>query len=348
MKVSVVIPTFNRKKFISQAIDSVMRQTLSDYEIIVVDDGSTDGTQNILSSYRDKIKYFNTDHGGPAHARNIGMRSAKGEYISFLDSDDLYYSYKLELQVSILEKFPNIGMVCTEASAFDDHGYWDEFHLKKYHRSAFEKDNFSYEKIFTENVLLNDLDLKLCNWGNKRVYIGDIFDHYFQNLMMMSPSVMFRRSILDAVGLQNEHYSLFEEYDFLLRICKKYKVAFIDVPTYKVRYHDGQMSNARRRDGIHVTIEKQKKLLEIAETYGLYDYEYYDSHKELVDRRLAVLHKALAIPLMAKGKQPKLARHHLKKCAFYGYPDHLLFFLTYAPYIVRRLAIKLLLLLKKY
>ncbi|MBX3703129.1 MAG: glycosyltransferase family 2 protein, partial [Steroidobacteraceae bacterium] len=91
VKVSVVIPTYNRAAYIRQAIDSVLQQTMTDFEIIVVDDGSTDDTREVVAGYGERIRYLRTANGGPARARNAGMAEARGQYIAWLDSDDTYH-----------------------------------------------------------------------------------------------------------------------------------------------------------------------------------------------------------------------------------------------------------------
>ena len=241
MKVSVIIPTFNRGNYVAQAIDSVLQQTEKDIEVIVVDDDSTDNTREIVESYQDKVHYIHTEHGGPAHARNVGLKNAQGEYIAFLDSDDLYFPYKVKLQVSLLKKYPEIGMVCTELSAFDDDGYWDEFHLKKFH-TAYNHAAITYENIFSEHLTIKDTGLAFDDFLHRKVYMGNIFNKYYENLILMTNTVMFRKAILGTVGLHDERYYLFDEYEFVLRITKYFKVAFIDVPTYKYRYHHDQIS----------------------------------------------------------------------------------------------------------
>ncbi len=342
MKVSIVIPTYNRQQYICHAIESAFSQTLTDIEVIVVDDGSTDNTEEVIKPYRNKINYIKTENGGPAHARNVGMKMASGDYISWLDSDDLYYPYKSELQASFLDKFHEIGMVYTEFSGFDDNGYFDEYHLKNYHSSAYKSGCVTYDDIFSEKILIKNVDLKLENLNGETIYMGNIFDSYFQNIVVFTNSIMFRRSILDIVGFQNSEFGLFHDLEFVLRICKLYKVAFIDVPTYKLRYHNTQISGTSNNDGINVVITKQKNLLEIAEKHGFKDVEYYSKNKGQVDKRMAILHKFLAVPLMTVGKEPVCARGHLEKCGCYGYPERVLSLITYFPFIVRRICIKIL------
>lgn len=112
MTVSVIIPTYNNAKYITDAIESVQRQTYKDTEIIVVDDGSTDNTQEMMANFSD-ITYLQQYHQGPAVARNRGLREAHGEYIQFLDSDDVLLPTKLEKCLSVFESHPNVGLVYT-------------------------------------------------------------------------------------------------------------------------------------------------------------------------------------------------------------------------------------------
>lgn len=101
-KVSVIIPTYNRSRYVTQAIDSILTQTYKDYEIVVVDDGSTDNTREVLEPYMDKIRYIYQENTGVSAARNLGIREAKGEWIAFLDSDDRWMPRKLERQMRLV------------------------------------------------------------------------------------------------------------------------------------------------------------------------------------------------------------------------------------------------------
>jgi glycosyltransferase involved in cell wall biosynthesis len=346
--VTVIIPTFNRANYVGQAIRSVLDQEPSDrlVEIIVVDDGSTDETAQAIQPFLDKIKYLVTNHAGISHARNTGMAAASGEYLAFLDSDDLFYPYKIKLQATCLDLYPQIAMVCTEASAFDDHGFWDEYHLKTYHKPAYSRADTSYDTIWAESVPLEQTRLQYGKWQNRKLYLGNIFNVYLQSLIVFTNTVMIRRSILDRVGRQNEAYWLLEEFDFFLRCAKYDQAAFIDVPTYKLRYHTGQISTTAQKHGLDITIEKQKTVLQIVETHGLKDAGYYAGHKQAMDKRLAALHKALAIPLMSKRGEARSARSHLQACATYGYPEKELQLLTFLPYDLRRIALKVRALIK--
>lgn len=340
-RVSVIIPTYNRSGYLLEAIDSVLSQTYDDIEIIVIDDGSNDDTQEKLKPYKDKIKYVYTENGGPARARNIGMQMARGEFIAFLDSDDLYYPYKIEIQADFLDKHQNVAMICSELSAFNHTGILNELHLKKYHRSAYLDSEATYENIYSKSFCITDAGIKLEKWKDRRIYVGNVFDRYYNELILSTNTVMFRKSLLDNLGGQHEPYWLFEDYEFILKITKSYSVAFIDVPTYKLRYHDDQISTTRDKpNGAELLFKKYTNLIEIAEKHGLNDSHYYSHNKAAVDKKLGGLNKALAIALMKTGKNSKLARKHLKGCAQHNKPEYLLWLLTLTPLLMRKVSLK--------
>ncbi len=116
-RVSVLIPTYNCGQFLSEAIDSVLSQTFTDFEIIVVDDGSTDNTAEVVSRYPD-VKYFPIAHSGVSTARNTAITHATGEFVVFLDADDKWTSDKLEKQVAYLDAHPDCMLVFTKAENF--------------------------------------------------------------------------------------------------------------------------------------------------------------------------------------------------------------------------------------
>ena len=117
-KFSVIIPTYNRAVYVAQAIDSVLAQTFTDYEIIVCDDGSTDATEDVLRSYGDRIKIVHTKHAGPGGARNAGAKIASGDYLSFLDSDDLWRPQTLELVSKVCDQDKTICAVYLAETRF--------------------------------------------------------------------------------------------------------------------------------------------------------------------------------------------------------------------------------------
>jgi GT2 family glycosyltransferase len=121
-KISVIIPTYNSAKYIAQAIESVLAQTYSDYEIIVVDDGSTDDTVAVLRPYLDRITYIYQDNKKLPAARNAGIAASSGAYLAFLDSDDLFLPDKLAVQTRCLDERPDVGLVASGYQYVDEAG----------------------------------------------------------------------------------------------------------------------------------------------------------------------------------------------------------------------------------
>jgi|MTBAKSStandDraft_2_1061841.scaffolds.fasta_scaffold60296_2 glycosyltransferase involved in cell wall biosynthesis len=350
MKVSIIIPTYNRAHFITCAIDSALSQTFTDFEIIVVDDGSTDGTAELLRSrYGDKIVYLRQERQGPAAARNAGMLIARGEYISFLDSDDLYYPYKLEMQVQLLDVFTDLAMFYTEFSAFDDHGFFEEFHLRQYHKSAYRNRELRYETLFQRSHRLAAYDVVPEQYRNRFFFTGSIYAAYLLHTLIFTNSMMFRRDILAVTGLQNTTFKFFEELEFARRICRHYQVGFVDIPTYKLRYHPYQVSSTDQPGGQKIAIRKQQCLLRALKLHLASDPEHYHSCQAILDRQLARLYRAVAIPMItydgpsehARRYYPRRARVYLAKCKAFGRPEYFLYTLTYLPPLPRRIVFKL-------
>lgn len=132
---SIVIPAYNCEKFLRKTLDSIFFQTFQDFEILIIDDGSTDGTKQIAESYSDeRIRYFyQENHGGPSKGRNVGIDNARGDYIFIFDSDDIMRSSKLEFSIKAMEQHPNVDMIFTRFSLVDEndevvrHDYLHEY-----------------------------------------------------------------------------------------------------------------------------------------------------------------------------------------------------------------------------
>jgi glycosyltransferase involved in cell wall biosynthesis len=301
--VSVIIPTYNRAKFLPGAIQSVLNQTFSNVEIIVVDDGSTDDTRQELEPFRKKIHYLATKNKGASHARNIGMKAASGKYIAFLDSDDLYLPYKLELEVSFMESHPEAGLVFTEFSATDGSAILEEYHLRAFH-GIYDRKGWSYEDVYP---LKGEL---ICASAGKPTpyYIGDIFKYVLMGPLVVSTTVLFPREILKEVGYQNENYRYCEEYEFVVRICKRHKVAFLNIPTYLYCYHPNQISKvkqARTKQKMLTDIETEKVITQAILDWGYNDPDYYLLNRDWLDRQLAEQYLCLGEKWLELGNSQK-------------------------------------------
>lgn len=349
-KVSVIIPTYNRANLISQAIDSVLQQTFSDFEIIVVDDGSTDDTEAVVKVYGDRVRYVWTPNGGTGHARNVGMQHARGTYFTFLDSDDVLYPYALDLETRLLERFPAVSAVCAEVTGFNDRGFIERYHLKAYHESSFRDPSVTYDAIFQSSMPLletgavpEDVIREDPSVAERRVYYGNVFDSYLVGIVLFQNSSMLRREVVAEIGERNEHVYCFEELDYLLRLSRNHNVLFADVPTYKLRYHDGQLSTMVHSDGKFRWVRQQRALLRVIKRHVLADPGYYQRHRRRLDRRLADLHRAVAVPMLLLGENDALggryaryARLYLARCSEYGHPQRVLYASSFTPGPVRR------------
>lgn len=185
--VSIIIPVYNGEKYIEEALNSVFNQTYTDYEIIVVDDGSTDNTVEIVKKYKN-VRYVYQKNAGPAAARNKGIRMSKGEIISLLDSDDLYTKDKLEKQVDFLEKNKEIDICFSKYKNFYD----DINKINDNQRKVFER-NIDH---FLPSACIRREVFERCGYFDHELRSGD--DTEWINRMMMFEKE--KTTILNEIG----------------------------------------------------------------------------------------------------------------------------------------------------
>jgi len=208
----VIIPTYNRVASIGRAIESVLSQTYAQYELIVVDDGSTDGTMSLLETYADRIRVIHQNNRGVSAARNTGIRAARGVFIALLDSDDCWLPQKLEMQTAFFRTCPP-ALICQTEEIWIRNG--KRVNPKRRHQK----------------------------------FSGMIFEKTLP-LCLVSPSaVMIRKSLFDEVGFFDESLPACEDYDLWLRITWKYPVHLIDTPLIvKHGGHSDQLSRLPELD----------------------------------------------------------------------------------------------------
>ena len=207
--VSIVIPTYNCERFIARAIDSALNQTYKAWEIIVVDDGSTDNTKQILQPYMDKIRYFFKENGGVSTARNIGIKEAKGEFIAFLDADDIWVTEKLELQMKEILKSDSIGAVSCGTYFMDETGGAIRRSIRK---------NYPKRKGLLKHLII-------------------------KNIMYGCSNNLVRKKCFEEIGLFDEKLRAGVDWDMWLRIAQAYDVKFIEKPLVKYRFVSGSISS---------------------------------------------------------------------------------------------------------
>lgn len=204
---SIIIPTYNRFSLLQIAIDSVLQQTFQDFELIIIDDGSTDKTQDYISSLKCKcIKHLKQEHAGVSKARNLGINNAQGEFIAFLDSDDRFTENKLSLTFDYINRTSHISIFHTEEIWFKNGALLNQ---KKVHKKP---DGMVFEQA-----------LLLC-------------------CISLSTAVI-KRSVFKEIGIFDEKLPVCEDYDFWLRATAKYPVKLINEElTLKAGGHPDQLS----------------------------------------------------------------------------------------------------------
>jgi glycosyltransferase involved in cell wall biosynthesis len=228
--ISVIIPTHNRASYLREAVDSVLAQDFRDYELIVVDDGSTDDTVEILET-RPVTKKIFQQHSGVSAARNTGISQSTGTFVAFLDSDDLWLPTKLRTQMAFFANHPQ-ALICQTEEIWLRNGV--RAHPKKRHRKR--------------NGMIFEPSLDLC---------------------LVSPSaVMMKRRLLDDVGWFDERLPACEDYDLWLRIACRLPVNLVQSPLVIKR--GGHRDQLSRRPGLdRFRIYALKKLLENPPPGGL-------------------------------------------------------------------------------
>jgi len=233
--VSVVIPTYNRAQLCKTAVESVLSQTYHDIEVIVVDDGSSDNTKEAVSSMDARVRYLCQTNSGVAAARNLGMQSARGEFLAFLDSDDTWLPWKLELQLNVLRLFPSAGMVWTDMIAVDEMG--NELYPSYLTRMYAAYKHFDPAIHFPVSETLGEIwGQGPAAWASRKCYVGHIFTQMIFGNLVHTSTVLLRRSRQESVGYFDvDLLKSGEDYDFHLRTTRVGDVAYVDVSSIRYR-----------------------------------------------------------------------------------------------------------------
>lgn len=238
-KVSVVIPVYNGERYIGQTLNSVLNQTLQDFEIIVVNNDSTDKTVKIVKSFKDKRITLTSFSGGigKTGAANYGIKKACGKFLQVFDADDVMCNFKLEYESKILEEKKDAGFVYSDAIIIDDDGhiqgpYFLPTREKRNVLMRFPKNQFSYNK-------LKKIDF------------------------IPSGSVLMKMSCAKEMNGFDESMEIGEDWDLWLRLAEAYPVEYLPIPTYLYRVHEksiiGKAIIAKKLDRINKTIRAKIK-----------------------------------------------------------------------------------------
>ena len=210
-KVSIILPTYNRAHMLEKSLGSVLMQTYPWFEVLLVDDGSTDHTRELVEAYEDKrIRYIYSGRNcGAAAARNLGLERAEYDYIAFQDSDDVWHKDKLEKQMTALKSAGDAGIV--------------------YHKIVYDFGEGRYAILPSEQITAEKKS-------------GDIYAQMLYDNLIPCPSILARRSLITEVGGFDTELKALEDYDFALRLTKTGKALFLDEVLLDAAYSDSGVS----------------------------------------------------------------------------------------------------------
>ena len=255
--VSVVIPAHNAGRFLPETLASVFDQSYSSYEVIVVDDGSTDGTRQTLGAYEGRVIYRHQQNRGPSAARNAGIGTARGNYIAFLDADDLWTRDKLKLQVDFMEQNPQIGLVFSDMEEFD--------HEKILCRSLLEKTLLKSEMIASRPVVD----------AGRKLLVEDFIP---------TSTVLIRKECLAKTGLFDESLHFVEDRELWLRVAASFPMAVLPVVVGRKRVHGANLTKKSAEQTLRARIgilEKTRRSLPEPATTRLVEPLLANAHLEL-------------------------------------------------------------------
>lgn len=215
-KISVNLCCYNSERYLEETLQSIFSQTYTDWELVIVNDGSTDATERIIRKHQSDgrpIVYHYQSNAGLGKARNKALELSRGKYVALIDHDDVWMQGKLEAQVRLLESDPQLGLVYCDGYAVDAQGRDLALYSNKYYPAR-----------------------------------GYIFDELAQGCFIRPVAAVVSRSVLEKVGGFPD-FRMAEEYDLFLRIAFEYPIGYIDAPLYKYRFHEQNLS-LRGRDAM--------------------------------------------------------------------------------------------------
>lgn len=312
--VSVVIPTYQRADLLGRAIQSVLDQTHTEVEAIVVDDGSTDNTREVVERFTDpRVRYIYQKNGGVSAARNTGLLAARGEFIALLDSDDAWLPWKLSAQVAFLHKYPQAGNVWTEMSAIDHTG---TIVAPRYLRTYYNAYTFvTTDEVFPRSGVGRvgaEFPEVPTEYADEQYYVGNIFTYMILGNLIHTSTVLIRRERLRQVGGFDVTLPVTgEDYDFHLRTTALGPVGYMNVPSilYRIGSSD-QLSSAANQ--LHIARNNLLTLQKGLEQAG----NRTDLPRRLINRRFAESHSWIGREELRAGNRTA-ARKNLAASLYY-------------------------------
>lgn len=282
MKVSVIIPTYNRSRLLLEAVDSVLNQTYRDFEIIVVDDGSTDDTEQKIRDYSGKVTYLKQRNAGVNAARNYAIAATQSEYIALLDNDDQWLDFKLELQVAMLDQNRDVGFVFSDFIIRKDSGQEVKSGLR-----TWLPPQQPWDKIFAAKWKQSFKDLSLAHGSPDSgfdVYRGDIYRPSLLEPYVLPSTALFRRQCLDPDIRLVDNDPTCGDWEFFARLSHRYSALFLDLATAVNRSHEDAVRLTRLPQ--HLQFSRRLAMIERVWKADSAFYAQYQKEVDLVEEAL--------------------------------------------------------------
>jgi hypothetical protein len=290
-RVSVIIPTYNRARFIGHALDSVLRQVQRGDEIIVIDDGSTDDTPRILEQFGDRIVAIRSNQGGAGRARNLGLERARNELVAFLDSDDEWLPHKLDLQRSFMAHRPDILYCFTDFQVADTRGRIHHRYLDRWPR-----EHQTWEEALGPARRFSALAPLPHGLHDFSVFAGDLYRWQLTGFYVLTDTLVARRAQAGEALHFAEDMPTFEDLECFCRLAQRGKAAYLDIETACQRDHD-----AGRLSQVHALDKLDARIRLVDRVWGT-DTVFLDQHDDLYQRTLQQLEEQRVKTLLVCGK----------------------------------------------
>lgn len=287
--VSVVIPTYNRAHLIRRAIESILAQTAPGIEIIVVDDGSRDNTADVIAEYGSRARYLRQENAGVGAARNAGIRLCTGRYVAFLDSDDYWLDFKIELQCRLLEAIPEAAFTFSEFMVEKDDG-------SRRHDGSRQwlAEPIDWAEMYGRTLRWRDWNVQVAGApADFPVYVGSMYRHFLRSAFVLPTTAMVRRDALEPSIRFTERVAIFEDWEFFARLSRRHPAVFADVETAINSGHSGPERVTRCSQ-----LSKAESYLRMVRSVWKSDAEFLRASSEVVQRAeeralLAIAREAL-------------------------------------------------------
>ena len=308
--VSVIIPTYNRAALLTEAVNSVLQQTYRNMEIIVIDDGSTDNTTEVMAGYGDRVRYTRRPNAGVNAARNLGLKQARGEFVALLDSDDLWAPFKLELQVRLMRQFTDVGFTFSNFEIFHGRSPETDLYLVRdglatWFESVPDRvDPYTWHKPY-EEVKVPTLELPREDFtlSGGDVYRSSLFCPY-----VLPSTALIRKAAIPA-RLRFPEIDSVGDWEFFTRLSKETGCLFVDLATTYNRSHE----DAVRLTRVDPKLRIGRRIAMIDRVWRA-DKPFYAKYRDEVDEvQHALLLRAAKLHLLAARRAE--ARAHLKRAS---------------------------------